>query len=204
MSTYPEDTDSVVRTVGRAVRLDHTEHTVELPVDEEDNEQVVRVPEPLEVRAAAFLNREPNHEAKGDRHNPASGAGAGDEVGCDEREDLLAGRLRVGVDHGKLSEVDHVGDNVHDGEDDDGPGNGLVERNVLVEGDERVQGRAAQQRDEVAANWEEDERDIDVEDERSGTGDRFGMEEGGLGLGGLDSIGCQGTYGRLHRTSRGR
>ena len=43
-----------------------------------------------------------------------------------------------------------------------------------------------------------------VEDECSGTGDRFGMEEGGLGLGGLDRIGCQGTYGRLHRTSRGR
>ena len=40
MSTYPEDTNSVVRTVGRAVRLDHTEHTVELPVDEEDNEEV--------------------------------------------------------------------------------------------------------------------------------------------------------------------
>jgi hypothetical protein len=42
--TYPEDSDGIERAVGRTVGLDHAEHAVELPVDEEDDEQVVRVP----------------------------------------------------------------------------------------------------------------------------------------------------------------
>lgn len=147
---------------------------MQLPVDEEDDEQVVRVPEPLEVGAATLLNREPDHDSECGGHDPASGSGTGDEVGGDEREELLARRLRVRVDDRELGEVDHVRDDVDDGEDDDGPGDGLVERDVLVEGDERVQRGPAEERDEVAANGEQDERNVDVEDERSGTGDRCG------------------------------
>ena len=149
---------------------------MELPVDEEHDEEVVRVPEPLEVRTAALLNREPHHDTEGGGHDPASGTRASDEVGGDECENLLTGRLRVRVDHRELGEVDHVGDDVDDREDDDGPGDGLVERDVLVEGDERVQGRAAQQGDEIAADREEDERSIDVEDECGRTRDRFGSQ----------------------------
>ena len=157
---------------------------MQLPVDEEHDEEVVRVPEPLEVRAAALLNREPHHNAQRGGHDPASGTWASDEVRGDERDDLLAGRLRVGVDHGELGEVDHVRDDVDDGEDDDGPGDGLVERDVLVEGDDLVQGRAAEDRDEVAAHREEDERDVDVQHERGRTSDRFGSHErSGNGLG---------------------
>ena len=144
---------------------------MELPVDEEHDEEVVRVPEPLEVCTAALLNREPHHYAQRGGHDPASSSGPGDEVRGDEGEDLLARGLCIGVDHGKLGEVDHVGDDVNDGEDDDGPGDGLVERDVLVEGDKRVQGRAPEERDEVTADGEEDEGNVDVEDESSCTGD---------------------------------
>lgn len=40
----PKDTDGVEVAVRRTVGFDHAEHAVELPVDEEHNEQVVRVP----------------------------------------------------------------------------------------------------------------------------------------------------------------
>ena len=98
-------------------------------------------------------------------------------LGGDEGEDLLARGLCIGVDHGKLGEVDHVGDDVNDGEDDDRPGDSLVERNVLIEGNERVEGRLAKKRDEVTANREKDEGHIDMEDERSRTGNSFGLRK---------------------------
>ena len=200
VQTHPEDTNRVVRAVRRPVRLDHAEHTVELPVDEEHDEEVVRVPEPLEVCTAALLNGEPDHDTEGGGHDPAGRAGASDEVGGDEREQLLACRLRVGVDERELSEVNHVRDDVNDGENDDGPGDGLVERDVLVEGDERVQGRAAKKRDEVAADGEEDKRDIDVEDERSRTRDSCvdSRMQGGASVrtGTGWNFGSSRTYGR--------
>lgn len=61
--TYPEDTDGVERTVRRPVGLDHAEHAVQLPVDEEDDEEMVGVPEPLEVRTTTLLDGEPDHDA---------------------------------------------------------------------------------------------------------------------------------------------
>ena len=169
---------------------------MELPVDEEDDEEVVRVPEPLEVGTAALLDREPDHDTESGGHDPARRTRTSDEVGGDKGKDLLAGRLRVGVNHGKLSEVDHVGDDVDDREDDDGPGDSLVERDVLVEGDERVEGRAPEERDEVAADGQQDERNIDVEDERSGTRDRWNAHMLVRDGTGMNRTGRQDTYGR--------
>ena len=146
---------------------------MQLPVDEEDDEEVVGVPEPLEVGTAALLNREPNHDTEGGGYNPASRTRASDEVGRNERKHLLASRLRIRVNHGELSEVDHVRHDVDNGEDDDRPSDSLVERNVLIEGNERVEGRLAEERDKVTANREKDEGHIDMEDERSRTGDRW-------------------------------
>ena len=143
---------------------------MELPVDEEHDEEVVRVPEPLEVGAATLLNREPDHDTEGSGHDPAGSTRSSDKVGSNEGDDLLAGGLGVAVDHRELGEVDHVRDDVDDGEDDDGPGNRLVERDVLVERNERVERGPAEERDEVAANGEQDERNVDVEDESSCTG----------------------------------
>ena len=172
---------------------------MQLPVDEEDDEEVVRVPEPLEVGAATLLDREPDHDPERGGHDPASSSGPGDEVRGNEGEDLLARGLCIGVDHGKLGEVDHVGDDVNDGEDDDGPGDSLVERDVLVERDERVERRPAEEGDEVAADGEQDECDIDVEDERSRTRDSYVGATTGvarqLGDKGRDAV-LSGTYGR--------
>ena len=47
--TDPKDTDGVEGAVRRPVRFDHAEHAVKLPVDKEDDEQMVRVPEALKV-----------------------------------------------------------------------------------------------------------------------------------------------------------
>jgi len=63
-----------------------------------------------------------------------------------------------------------VGEDVDDGPEDDGPPGGFVEGDVLVKGDEVVQGSAAEDGDKVAADGDEDEDDVDVEDEGCGTG----------------------------------
>ena len=59
---------------------------------------------------------------------------------------------------------------MNDGPEDDRPGGGLVKSNVLVEGNDVVQGSPAQHGDEVPAHREQDEGDIDMENEGDGTG----------------------------------
>jgi len=48
---------------------------------------------------------------------------------------------------------------------DNGPSSCLVKSNVLVEGDDVVKWRAPEEGNEIAANREEDEDDIDMKDE---------------------------------------
>jgi hypothetical protein len=64
-----------------------------------------------------------------------------------------------------------VSTNVHRGEDDNRPGGGDVELDVIIERNDIVQGRLAEEGDEVSANWEKNEDDIEMEDECGGTGD---------------------------------
>lgn len=142
---------------------------MELPVDEEDDEEVVGVPEPLKVGPAAFLERKPDHHAERDGHDPARRTGTGEEVCTEEDGDPGEGGGRDGVLHGEARKVDHVREDVDGGADDDGPCGRLVKGDVLVEGDDIVERGAAEERDEVAADGKEDEDDVDVEDERGGT-----------------------------------
>ena len=139
---------------------------MQLPVDEEDDEKVVSVPEAVEVGTAALLHREPDHDPERGPHDPASRTGTGREVGHKEGDDTLTGCLRVRVDHGKICKIDHVGASVDSGEEDDGPCCCFVEGDVLVEGDDVVEWSTTEERDEVAADWEEDEYDVDVKDQR--------------------------------------
>ena len=169
-ATHPEDTDRVEGTVWRPVGLDHAEHAMQLPVDEEHDEQVMRVPEPLKVCPSAFLNGKEHHGPESRRHDPPSRTGARDELREDERRDHLAGRVVVGVGHGEFGVVDHVGSDVDKGEEDDRPGDHLVEGDVLVKGDEVIERGASEEGDEVPADGEEDKDDIDVEDEGGRTG----------------------------------
>ena len=153
VQTHPEDTNRVVRAVRRPVRLDHAEHTVELPVDEEHDEEVVGVPEPLKVGAATLLDGKPNHDTERSSHDPAGNTGAGDEVCGEEGDDHLASGLRVRVRESELGEVHHVRGDVDERPEDDGPSGRLVECDVLVERNVVVERRAADERDEVAADW---------------------------------------------------
>lgn len=64
-----------------------------------------------------------------------------------------------------------MGKNVNDSANDDGPCRGLVQQKILVERDNIVKWRAAKEGDEVAADGQKNEDDVDVKDERSSTGD---------------------------------
>jgi hypothetical protein len=50
----PEDTDSIAE--GRKIRFDHAEGAVNGPKDEEDDEQMVGVPEALEVGSSCLFS----------------------------------------------------------------------------------------------------------------------------------------------------
>lgn len=167
---YPEDTDRVERAVGRSVRLDHAEHTVQLPADEEDDEQVVRIPEPLETSTATLLHGIPNHDTESGSHDPSSCTRTGSKVGKEESHDSLAGVLRIRVNHGEFSKVDHVSTNMDSTTDDNRPGSCLVESDVLVEWNDIIEGCATKERDEVTADREKDESNVNVEDQSSRTG----------------------------------
>ena len=92
---YPEDTDSVEGAVRGPVWLDHAEHDVELPVDEEDDEEMMGVPELFEICATFFLNGVPDHDTEGKVHDPTSETWTGCEIGDDESEDTLTGCLCI-------------------------------------------------------------------------------------------------------------
>lgn len=143
---------------------------MQLPIDEEHDKQMMRVPKPLEMRPLPLLERKEDHHTQSDPHDPAGGARAGRKVGEEESDYFFAGG---GVLEGEdeLGKVDHVGDGVDCGADDDSPGGGLVEGDVFVEWDDVVEWGAAQHGDEIPADRQQDKDDVDVEDEGGGSGD---------------------------------
>jgi hypothetical protein len=141
---------------------------MELPADEKDDEQMVAVPEFLKVGTATLFHGEEYDQEKTSGHDPACDAWSRGEVGQSECADLSRGsRLR----HSQSGKIDHMGHDMDHTECSDGPSRRLVEINVFLEGDDVVKGGLAKERDEIAANREEDENDINVEYQRSGTGD---------------------------------
>jgi len=137
---------------------------MELPIDEKDNEKMVGVPELFKVGFAHRGAGKPDHDTEGNRHDPSGNSGSSEEIGSHERNKALPwGLLHC---DGKLGKIDHMREDVHGRADDDGPGGGLVEGDVLVEWDDIVERGATQHRDKVAANGEEDKDDIDMEDQR--------------------------------------
>lgn len=148
---HPEDTNHVERAVGRPIRLNHTEHAVELPVDEEDDEEMVGVPELFKVGTASLLHSVPDHDAQSGGHNPASKEGTTDKVGQDELFNHLAGR-GTGNCEDQAREVDNVGQDVDKRANDDGPSSGFVQQEILVKRNDVVEWRAAKERDEVTAD----------------------------------------------------
>lgn len=166
--TNPKDTDGVERAVRWGVGFNHAEHAVELPVDEENNKEMVGVPETLKVSPTPLLHRKPDHNPQGEPHDPPRDPRPGCEVGQQKDNEPLLGRICRR--NSEICKVKHVGNCVDDGPEDDGPGGGLVEGDVLVEGDDVVQGCPTQHGDEVPAYGEQDEGGIDVQNEGSSTG----------------------------------
>jgi hypothetical protein len=127
----PEDTDTVAE--GGKVGLDHAEGAVDGPENEEDDEHVVRVPETLKVGTTRLLSSCDGNGHERKQHDITTPSGTGGEVGEDEAHEAQL------VDGGKLGEVVPMGDGVDPGEEDDGPGNQLVEGDVLVKGNDVVE-----------------------------------------------------------------
>ena len=72
-----------------------------------------------------------------------------------------------------------MGEGVNERPEDDGPGGGLVEGDVLVEGNDVVQRGPAQHGDEVPAYREQDEGDVDMENESGSTSDGWSSGRNG-------------------------
>jgi hypothetical protein len=135
---------------------------MELPADEENDEEVMGIPEVLEVGTFPFLHGEVDHDGKADGHNPPGSAGPGGKVGLKEGGELCATRLCGSVGERELGKVDHVRSNMHDSAEDNRPGGGLMKGDVLIKWNELVKGCATKERDEVAADGEKDEDDINI------------------------------------------
>ena len=166
---YPEDTDRVEGAVWRSVRFDHAEHAVKLPAYEEDDKEVVRVPEPLKVGATPLLHGKVYHGEQADGHDPPGYTWASRKVCCQESNDALTSVGCGGIGHGQPVKVDHVGNDMNDCASDDGPGGCFVEGDALVKGNDVVQGRSAEEGDEVTADRKQDENHIYMHDKRRST-----------------------------------
>ena len=147
---------------------------MKLPIDEEHDEEVVRVPETFEVCPANFLPGEPDHDRQSDGHDPTCDARTSREIGQKESSDPCTGS--VSSNNGQFVEVDHVCEDVDGRSNDNRPGGRLVESDILVKGDDVVQRGTSKEGDKVAAHGEEDEDDIDMEYERCSPGNSCGRK----------------------------
>jgi hypothetical protein len=91
-NTYPKDTDVIERTERRPVRLDHAKHAMQLPVDEEDDKQMVRVPKALKVGPTSLFHRKPDNNHQTDEHYPTGDPRPSCEVHQQEVHEYSAGR----------------------------------------------------------------------------------------------------------------
>jgi hypothetical protein len=107
---------------------------MELPADEDDDENVMGMSEVLEIGTSPFLHGKVNHDGKADGHNPPGSAGPGGKVGPKESNEPRTTCLCGGFGKHKLGKVDHVCHDMHDNADNNGPGGGLMDGGVLVEG----------------------------------------------------------------------
>lgn len=143
----------------RDVGLNHTEGSVGSPEDEEDDKHVVSVPESLVVGSASLLHTGNNHASQGNQHDVSRPARSRYQVGKEETVDT---KVVLGSN---LSEVVPVSNGVNPAEEEDRPGNGNVEGDVLVELNNAVQWRLTSQGDEGPAHGEQNHGNVEVENQ---------------------------------------
>ena len=117
---------------------------MELPANEEYDEEVVGIPKLLKIGPAPLLSSIENHDAEGGGHNPTGKAGSSGKVGVEEGDELGTTGLGVSVGQREFSEIDHVSPDVHGREEDDRPCRGLVKSDIFVERNNMVEGCAAE------------------------------------------------------------
>jgi len=79
---FPEDTDAVAE--WRKVGFDHAEGAMDGPEDEEDNEEVVHVPEALKVCAPCLFHCREHHGHQRNQHDVSTPSGTRSKVGENE------------------------------------------------------------------------------------------------------------------------
>lgn len=125
---------------------------MELPCEEEDEEEVMTIPEPLKVGTSAFLHCKPNHDSKTDSHNPPSRTRTSSKVCPQKNEDAFPSSRGIGIRHSEFLEVAHVSSDVDDCEHNYGPRCRLVEGDAFVKWNELIQRGATKEGDEVATD----------------------------------------------------
>lgn len=135
---------------------------MELPCKEEDEEEVVSVPEPLEVGTAPFLHSKPNHDAKTGSHDPTRSTGTSSKVCPQKYKNALTRSLCIRVKHSEFLEVAHMCGNMDNREYNHRPCCRFMEGDIFVERDELIQGCPAKKRDEITTDGQKDEDNVGV------------------------------------------
>lgn len=107
-----------------------------MPVDEENNEEVVGVPEPFKVLSSLALSSGPGHSAQRNPHNPTGDSGT--RLNTQEEKGLHSSAGVVSGLNSEIDNIDYVGKGVHKGPDYDRPASGLMEGYVFVKRNEVV------------------------------------------------------------------
>jgi hypothetical protein len=143
----PEDTDTSAERC--KISLDHAECPMNRPEYEEDDHEVVRVPESFEICPLLLLHCGPSHECERDYKDVSRPSRTSQKVQLDEsfKANLVDGR--------KSGHVVQMGDGVNPGKEHDGPGSQFMEGDVFVKRNDAVERCAPEHRDEVPANGEE-------------------------------------------------
>ena len=101
---FPEDANTIAK--GGKVGFDHAKSTMDGPEHKEDDEQVVGVPEPLELCSSWLLSSGPSHGRECDQHDISRPSRACGEIGKHEahesklvvyREDCQISPMRNGM-----------------------------------------------------------------------------------------------------------
>ncbi len=157
----PKDTKSYTRR--RPVCLDHAERAMNGPQNEEQNKEVMYGPKNLEIRSAEAFQRGHSNDIQQEEHKMARQTGSCSKVREEESFNPFAAVYSV------HEEATTISTTVYIGEEYQGPGRKLVERDDAVEVNDIIEKPSTYYRDQITTNGEDKDDEIDVEDRPGGT-----------------------------------
>ena len=134
----PKDTDTIAE--GRKVWLNHAEGSVNGPEDEEDDEEMVHVPETFKVCTTSLFRSSQCDCHKRNQHDITTPTRSSSKVGEDEAHESKLVACR------ESGQIVPMCNRVHPGEEYNGPSDELMEGDILVERNNVVQGRTTSHR----------------------------------------------------------